>query len=157
MCEHASMAAVVVVQSDELAVWTGLVGALGGVALGACLDWWRSRVAERKRTRTELLRAASQVVTSAQASVRASAVAGDSKDEAAWVEILETRSAAMNAALLTIRVIGNKNLEMAAMDLLGVALKPMPPFDIQGPHRERLHEISEKLRVFRDIAQAAKL
>lgn len=151
------MATIVIVQSDELAAWTGLIGALGGVALGAGLDWWRTRVADRNRTRSELLRAASRVVTSAQALVRARAAAGDAKDEAAWIEILETRSAAMNAALLTIRVIGNEKLETAAIDLLAVALEPMPPFDTQGPYRERLHGISEKLRVFRDIVQAAKL
>lgn len=151
------MATIVVVQSDELAVWTGLIGALGGVALGAWIDWLRTRSVERKRTRAELLRAASQVVTRAQASVRARAAAGNAKDEPAWIEILEARSAAMNAALLTIRVLGNKELEAAAIDLLAVALKPMPPFETQGPYRERLREISEQLRVFRDIVQASKL
>lgn len=151
------MATIVVVQSDELAVWTGLIGALGGVALGAWIDWRRTRASERKRTRAELLRAASEVVTSAQASVRATQAAGDAKGEAAWIEIIDARSAAMNAALLTIRVIGNKDLERAAMELVAAALKPMPPFDREGAFRQRLHEISTELRAFQDLVEAAKL
>lgn len=151
------MATIVVVESDTLAVWTGLVGALGGVALGAGLDWLRTRVAERKRTRAELLRAASDVVNNAQAWVRASAAAGDAKDEAAWIEILGERSAAMNAALLTIRITGNPELQTAAMELLASAMTPMPPAEDRGAFRVRLDEINARLRAFRDIVQAAKL
>jgi hypothetical protein len=51
------MATVVVLQSDELGAWIGVAGVAVGVVLAAGIDWWRSRRAERKQKRLELLRA----------------------------------------------------------------------------------------------------
>jgi hypothetical protein len=127
------MATIVVVQSDELAVWTGLIGALGGVALGAFIDWRRTRAAERRRTRAEVIRVGTEAFASAQEWQQANQAAGKAKDEAAWIEVIDARSAATRAALLTVNVIGNKELNTAMVELVADAMEPMPPVEDKPP------------------------
>jgi hypothetical protein len=151
------VATIVVVQSDTLAVWTGLVGALGGVALGASIDSLRTRAAERKRTRTELLRGGSEALAHAAAYVRASQASERAKDEAAWVEVIDARQAALQAALMTIRVIGNNDLYKAAIWVVAAFLEPMPSGEDEGAVERRMDEANSRLREFKDLVQAAKL
>ena len=57
---------IVVVQPDELGPWLGVAGVTVGVVLTAGIDWLRTRRAERKQMRHDLLRAGSEVAAAAE-------------------------------------------------------------------------------------------
>jgi hypothetical protein len=152
------MATIVVVQSDALAAWTGLIGALGGVVLGAWIDWLRRRAAERKRTRTELLRAGSDFVSNARPYVRAVQDAAKAEDKAPWIAVQDAREAAMDAAMDKISLIDDKELDKAAAALVTDAMTPMPSGEGQDDaYLRRQHESSAKLQAYRDVVRALKL
>jgi hypothetical protein len=150
------VAPIVVVESDSLAVWTGLVGALGGVVLGAGLDWLRTRAAERKRTRTELMLAGTEFVSNAGQYVRAIQAAAKAEEKAPWIAVQDAREAAINAAIDRISLIKDKELDKAVQALVTAAMT-RPPGEDQDALNRRQDETSVKLEAFRDAVNAAKL
>jgi hypothetical protein len=147
--------ATVIVQSDSLAAWTGLAGALAGVVLAAGIDWWRARRAERKQTRRDLLRAGRELATTATVYGRANRTAGKAKDEPAWREILDARSTAMVAAIWNIDIVGVAELNTAAKAIIDVALKPTPGDEAEADRRS--DEMRGAVLAFGDAVQKAKL
>jgi hypothetical protein len=61
----ATVATVVVVQSDSLAAWVGVVGGLSGVVLGAGIDSYRRWRADRAQRRRDVLKLGDSICTSA--------------------------------------------------------------------------------------------
>ncbi len=83
---------VVVVQSDELSAWIGVAGVAVGVVLTTGIDSWRGRRAERKETRRRLLQAGSDLSAAAASYQKATRAAGEARDEAVWLEVIQARS-----------------------------------------------------------------
>ena len=118
------MTTVVVVQSGDLAAWVGALAGLAGVALGASIDSWRSRRAERKQIRRELLQAALEVRTASFTLVRSKQLAGAAAEtDPAWIELIEARHDAMRAAIAKIKSRGIKEVSEAAAEIMRVALR----------------------------------
>jgi hypothetical protein len=151
------VATVIVIQSDDLAAWIGVAGVAVGVVLAAAIDWWRTRRAENKQTRLDLLRAASELAGTATAAERTNRVAGQTENDGASIEDSDARQAAMRSALVTIKIIGDRGLDEAALGIVAVAIKPMPPAEDQVAFQRRMHELSDALKVFRDAVRNAKL
>jgi hypothetical protein len=114
----------VVVQSDDLTAWVGAVSGLAGVALGAALDSWRRRGAERKQARREMLQAALEVRSASFAVVRGKQLAGPAADtDPGWVAVIDARYAAMRAAIAKIETRGIKELSDAGAKIMNIALE----------------------------------
>lgn len=150
------VATIVVVQSDDLAAWIGVAGVAVGVVLGAGIDSWRSRKAERKRLRRDLTRAGTELAHATTAWARANRAAGEARNEAAWVEVIDARGDAWSAAMLTIRGAGVAELDKAALQVAGVALKAPPDSE---PEAVLQHAVAQgaALDAYWDVVRKAKL
>jgi hypothetical protein len=109
---------VVVVQSDELAAWIGVAGVVVGVVLTAGIDWWKSRRAEQKQKRKELIRAGDELAQASAAVAELSRLAGNSANEVPWIEALNARQSAIIRAHRTIREAGVKEIDDAADEIV---------------------------------------
>lgn len=132
------MAQVVVVQSDILAAWIGLAGVGVGVLLSGGLDWWRSRIAERKATRQQFTVAVDELIGSANALTvamegfgiahrqgGASGTAGD--DLIGWVQLMMTQAERLQKASEAIRRLGKPELGQAAAEVASAAMGSVGP------------------------------
>jgi hypothetical protein len=147
---------VVVVQSDDLSAWIGLAGVAVGVILTAGIEWWRSRLTDRKETRSRLMRAGSDVQAAAAAFQKATSAAGSARNEAPWLELIHARGEAMHKALLTINLSGDKATQDAALQIVKTGLEPMPETG-QAEIRQYLKEQAAALSAYRDAVRKARI
>lgn len=133
---------VVVVQSDDLAAWIGLAGVVVGVVLTEGFDWLKSRRAEQRQKRQELLRAGDELAQASTAVADLFRQAGNSVNELPWIEALNARQSALMRAHRTIREAGVKEIDDAADEIVAATQQSgnAVPFDR-----------------FRDAVQRAKL
>ena len=106
---------VLVVQSDDLAAWVGAVSGLAGVVLGAGIDSWRRKRADRRQMRRDLIHAGTRLATATTAFRRAALAAGDAQAEPQWRAMLDAHLAEMGAAGVIINEPGIAEVSRASL------------------------------------------
>lgn len=157
------MATIVVVQSDELAVWTGLIGALGGVVLGAGIDAWRSRRAEHAQTRRGLIRAGNDFAASAeslQVVVESASDAYFKEPDAGpnplWTAVIRDRMEDARVAIEVIAPYFSPEMVKTLREVGHIAARPIMSGD-QAARERRSRELREALAAYRAAVLKSKL
>jgi hypothetical protein len=145
----------------DLAAWTGLAGVVVGVLMTTGIDMWRSRLAERKALRRDLLAAGEDLAAAAEGLARSAKAAGPNKDDPRWIEILDARDDVLRKAMRTVRASGVPELDFAVTRILAAAMHPPesnePSLRGPGPGQDYFVNLQSAQAHFRDVVLAAKL
>ena len=149
---------VIIVQSDDLAVWVGSFTGLAGVVVGYGLERFSRKRDELQRSSRDVEQAGRDLF-GATYNLQEAHTKEQAPGGAGWIPVRADRQSAFNALLSRIDAAGSAELNKAAMNIFEDAKAGGPAVAIQDPaaRAQRLQDISERTTEFREAMRRAGL